>query len=239
MLEISSSSHCLKITRAQNPGSAANLRHKQKQQEQKRLKKIQVQADAQHQLVTHQVASASYQPQPNQLAEVQRNVVGTDRCTPAPSTSHLVSSRLGPLVNLVPTSDEDCFSLATSHRLLQVGDCTQSEATESVAPAVEKPTLNDDQQAVKKAPTIHSSTPLPVIATPVGIEETEYELQVVADDNDNFVTLSPPRTRPKSVVVVPAGSRLAKRADVTPGTSASRHRPFKRRRYDPPISGKH
>jgi hypothetical protein len=97
----------------------------------------------------------------------------------------------------------------------------------------------NDQQVVKKASIIYSSSPLPVVATPVGIEETEYELQVVADDNDDFVTLSPPRTRPKSVVVVPAGSRLAKRADVTPGTSASRHRPSKRRRYDPPISGKH
>jgi hypothetical protein len=53
LLDAFSSPPSLMITRAQNPDSAANRKHKQKQQDKKRLKKTQLQDQADAQQLTN------------------------------------------------------------------------------------------------------------------------------------------------------------------------------------------
>ena len=231
MLEASSSPPSLKITRAQNPDSAANRRHKQKQQEKKRLKKAQLQhqADVQHQLTSQQLGEPSTSSQPSRSTSVHRNVVEVDPCSPTSSLSNLVSTRLGPLVNLVPTNDEDGLSLITPYRLVQEEDPTQSEAPVLAAPVVAKQLIPEEVEAVKEDSTIHPSTSLPVLDPPAAAEETDFELQVAVDENDNLPTSSQ-RSKPKSVAVIPARSSLARHKQNS--SSSSRHRSAKRRRYE-------
>ena len=238
MLEASSSPPSLKITRAQNPDSAANRRHKQKQQEKKRLKKAQLQhqADVQHQLTSQQLAGPSTSPQSSRSTSVHRNVV-EDPCTTTSSLSNLVSTRLGPLVNLVPTNDEDGLSLITPYRLVQEEDPAQSEAPVLAAPVVAKQLIPEEVEAGEEDFIIHPSTSLPVLDPPAAAGVTDFELQVAVDENDNLSTSSPQRSKPKSVAIIPAGSSLARREQAAYSSSSSRHRSAKRRRYEEASGG--
>ena len=239
MLEASSSPPSLKITRAQNPDSAANRRHKQKQQEKKRLKKAQLQhqADVQHQLTRQQLGEPSTSSQPSRSTSVHRNVVEVDPCSTTSSLSNLVSTRLGPLVNLVPTNDEDGLSLITPYRLVQEEDPAQSEAPVLAAPVVAKQFIPEEVEVGKEDFIIHPSASLPVLDPPAAAEETDFELQVAVDENDNLPTSSPQRSKPKSVAIIPAGSSLATREQAAYSSSSSRHHSAKRRRYEEASGG--
>jgi len=100
-----------------------------------------------------------------QGVNLHRNVAEIDPCTITSSLSHLVSTRLGRSVNLVPTNDEDVLSLITPYRLLQEEDPVQP-ASVLVAPAVPKQLIPEEVEAVKEDSIIHPSTPLPVLDSP-------------------------------------------------------------------------
>ena len=163
-------------------------------------------------------------------------MVEVAQCTTTPSRSYLVSTRLGPLVNLVPTTNEAGLSLITPHRLVQEEDPAQPEAPVLVAPVAANQIIPVEGEVVKRS-IIHPSTPLPVLDSPTAAEETDFELQVAADESDNLLT-SPQRSRLKSVAIIPAGSSLARRDQATYSSSSSRHRPAKRRRYEEASGGK-
>ena len=238
MLEASSSPPSLKITRAQNPDSAANRRHKQKQQDKKRLKKAQLQdqADVQHQSSSQQLAGPSTSSQPSQSTSAYSNVAEVDPCTTTSFRSHLISTRLGSLVNLVPTNDEDGLSLITPYRLVQEEDPARPEASVLIAPAAAKQLIPEEIEAAKEDSTIHPSTSLPVLDSTAAAEVTDFELQVAVDENDNLPTSSPRRSKPKGIAVIPAKSSLARHEQNS--SSSSRHRSAKRRRYEEASGGK-
>ena len=205
-----------------------------------RLKKAQLQdqADAQHRSTSHQLARPSTSSQPSQSTSVHRNVVEVDPCTTTSSLLNLVSTRLRPLVNLVPTNDEDGLSLITPYRLVQEEDPAQPEAPVLATPVVAKQLVPEEKEAVKEDSIIHPSTSLPVLDSPAAAEETDFELQVAVDENDNLPTSSPQRSKPKSVAIVPARSSLARREQATYSSFSSRHRSAKRRRYEEASGGK-
>ena len=200
----------LKITRAQNPNGAANKRHRQHQQQVKREKEL-------ARLGALQQSSSS------QLVVSHRQVVlrHNPSSPPAPNPG-LVSSSFGPLVNLVPTTDEEVrLSALNSSRLVQ----TQQEEQAHPAPAPlqtqpECPSLDaadvDDQQPVEGSVVVTSQSTPPA--------DTEHVLQVTLDDTE--VTLqpqSPVQGRLASVVTVPETSTSAKRKASSSSHSSRRH----------------
>ena len=204
----------MKITRAQNPNGAANKRHRQHQQQVKREKKELARLGAlQHssssQLVSHRQVVLRHSPS----------------SSPAPNPG-LVSSSFGPLVNLVPTTDEEVgLGALNPSRLVQ----TQQEEQAHPAPAplqtqpecLSLDTVDvDDQQPVEGSEVMTDQLPTPSAT----VSDTEQVLQVTLDDTD--VTLhpsSPVQRRLASVVTVPETSTSAKRKASSSSHSPRRH----------------
>ena len=97
----------------------------------------------------------------------------------------LVSTCLGPLTNVVPTP-EDNYSIVTPHRLVFHEEDTQLVASST--------------QSTHSTHSIDESTV---------DQESEFELELAVDVNDNLCSPSPPRRRLKSVAIVPEGSSLS------------------------------
>ena len=138
----------------------------------------------------------------------------------------LVSSSFGPLVNLVPTTDEDVgLGALNINRLVR----TQQEEQAHPAPAPlqtqpECPSLDaadvDDQQSVE-GPEVTTDQSLTPLAT---VSDTEQVLQVTLDDSDVILhPSSPVQRRLASVVTVPESSSIEKRKASASSHSSRRH----------------
>ena len=97
----------------------------------------------------------------------------------------LVSTSLRPLTNLVPTP-EDNNSIVTRHRLVFHEEDAQLVASST--------------QSTHSTHSIDESTV---------DQESDFELELAVDVNDNLCSPSPPRRRLRSVAIVPEGSSLS------------------------------
>jgi len=98
----------------------------------------------------------------------------------------LVSTSLGPLTNLVPTPEDYSYSIVTPHRLVSHEEDAQLVASST--------------QSTHSTHSIDESTV---------DQESDFELELAVDVNDNLCSPSPPRRRLRSVAIVPEGSSLS------------------------------
>lgn len=219
-----------KITRQQNPNSAANTRHRENQQRKRREKLEQKRLDA---LTQQKSSHPSLEPSSSNTAQVpSTRVVIEVEAGPSnlSSTVHRpVSASFGPLVNLVPVDDSAGPSLLSKSRLVLKQGTTSAA---SVVAAGEASRSLEDISTVPPPP----STDLPA-------EEESCEELVVSIDPADIIPASPPRRdsigpqrrRPRSIVIVPEGSGLSGRSRSSSGRCSSRDRRTKRPRRSPSV----
>jgi len=220
----------LKITRAQNPKGAANQRHRQHRQQLKREKKELVRQEALwYSTSQHPV------PTPVEQPTIQGGHRDSSQLQAGPSSwqepDRLVSSSFAPLVNIVPTPDEEVglIGVLKPHRLVHSQDEDQTHP--------EPPQLNeaesDGRQEISAIQEEIETEQLSTLPTTL-VSNDEYVLEVTLNDTDSILPpLSPVHHRLASIVIVPETSSLAKRKTSSSSNSSRRHPP-KRPRREPP-----